>query len=242
MADSRPGTRPDYRFARRPAWLAGHLLAGGMVVLMVTLGFWQLDRLDQRRDQNALVEARSSLAPIPVGAEIDPGDGEGAADDLRFRAVEATGTYTDAGVAVRATQGGGSGGRVFTVLDLGDGEAVLVLRGFVAPSPDGTLQPPDPPAGEVTVEGVAVPRHRLELVTRRALDDLLDARPELDGTVLPVVVQASAADDDALAPVPPPDLGDGPHLSYAVQWFLFSTVVAVGYPLLLRRRARTEHP
>jgi cytochrome oxidase assembly protein ShyY1 len=212
-----------------------------MVVLMVGLGFWQLDRLDQRRDQNALVEARSSLAPIPVGEEIDPGDGEGAADDLRFRAVEATGTYTDASIAVRATQGGGSGGRVFTVLDLGDGESVFVLRGFVAPSADGRVLPPEAPAGDVTVEGIAVPRHRLELVTRRALDDLLQSWPERGSTVLPVVVQAAEPESDALSPVPLPDPGDGPHLSYAVQWFLFSTVVAVGYPLLLRRRARAPH-
>jgi cytochrome oxidase assembly protein ShyY1 len=238
MADRRPAAASDYRFARRPAWMAGHLLAAGMVVLMVSLGFWQLDRLDQRRDQNALVEARSTLAPVPVGAEIDPDDSSGAADGLRFRAVEASGTYTQASTAVRATQSGASGGRVFTVLDLGGGEAVLVLRGFVAPAPDGSLRPPDPPGGEVTVEGIAVPRHRLELVTRRALDELVDARPELDGTVLPVVVQASEADSDQLTPVPLPGLDDGPHLSYAVQWFLFSTVVAVGYPVLLFRRAR----
>ena len=30
-------------------------------------------------------------------------------------------------------------------------------------------------------------------------------------------------------------LDEGPHFSYAVQWFLFATVGVVGYPILLRR-------
>ena len=226
----------DYRFARRPAWIAGHLLVASMVVLMVNLGFWQLRRLDERRDQNALVEARAAIAPVDVGEELDPGANGAVVDDLRFRTVVAEGTYGDSTV-VRATQSGASGGRVFTVLDLGDGEQVAVLRGFVPQDPDGGVDAPLPPAGTVEVEGIAVPRDRLELVSRQAIDDLEAANPGL----LPVVVQATEPDAPALVAVPPPDLGEGPHLSYAVQWFLFSLVAMIGYPLLLRRRARESH-
>jgi surfeit locus 1 family protein len=39
-------------------------------------------------------------------------------------------------------------------------------------------------------------------------------------------------------PLPEPTLDEGPHLGYAVQWFLFSAIAMVGYPLILRRRAR----
>ena len=67
MAHSRSGTRPDYRFARRPAWIAGHLLAGGMVLLMVILGFWQLDRLDQHQ-----LSVGSFRAPWLRSPEPDP--------------------------------------------------------------------------------------------------------------------------------------------------------------------------
>ena len=38
--------------------------------------------------------------------------------------------------------------------------------------------------------------------------------------------------------LPPPELTEGPHFSYAVQWFIFSTIAVVGYPLILRRRER----
>jgi surfeit locus 1 family protein len=64
-------------------------------------------------------------------------------------------------------------------------------------------------------------------------------------SALPVVVQAQASAPvdapDTLSPVPIPDLGEGPHLGYAVQWFLFAGVVVVAYPLLLRRQARDGH-
>jgi surfeit locus 1 family protein len=38
--------------------------------------------------------------------------------------------------------------------------------------------------------------------------------------------------------LPEPELDEGPHLSYAVQWFVFATIAAVGYPLVLRRLSR----
>ena len=170
----------------------------------------------------------------PVPAPPVP-DGE-AAEAIRFRAVVASGRYTDLGTDVRSSQGGAPGSRVFRVLDVGGGESVAVLRGFAGQGSDGAIAVPPVPDGEVTVEGIAFPRERLELLTRQALDDL-DERAE---GLLPVVVQATEA-VDGLAPVPPPALGEGPHLSYAVQWFLFAAVGAVGYPMLLRRQAR-ERP
>jgi surfeit locus 1 family protein len=227
--------RADYRFARRPAWIAGHLLAGATVVLFVALGFWQLDRLDARKAQNELVVARAAAEPVDVGEALDPASDAEAVDDLRFAAVTVTGTYEGEAVVVRATQDGLSGGRVFSPLVLADGEEVMVLRGFVAQGSDGSIPAPEPPTGEVTVEGFAIPVRRLEPIARQSLDD---AASTADGERLPVILQASEADSDQLQVVPPPDLDEGPHLSYAVQWFLFAAVVAVGYPLLLRRRAR----
>lgn len=46
---------------------------------------------------------------------------------------------------------------------------------------------------------------------------------------------AAADPDRTLHRVPLPELSEGPHLSYAVQWFIFATIALVGYPLVLRR-------
>ncbi|MEJ7584193.1 MAG: hypothetical protein WKF43_08930 [Acidimicrobiales bacterium] len=37
-----------------------------------------------------------------------------------------------------------------------------------------------------------------------------------------------------------PELDEGPHFSYAMQWFIFTTIALVGYPLILRRNAREQ--
>jgi cytochrome oxidase assembly protein ShyY1 len=41
--------------------------------------------------------------------------------------------------------------------------------------------------------------------------------------------------DTAPLPTPLPTLDDGPHLSYAVQWFIFSIAVVVGWVLAVRK-------
>ena len=43
---------------------------------------------------------------------------------------------------------------------------------------------------------------------------------------------------DVPIPVPPPNLNDGPHLSYAFQWFFFTTGTIIAYALILRHRRR----
>lgn len=209
--------------------MLGHLLVAVAVVVMVNLGFWQLRRLDERQDRNDLVASRMAIPAVSIGALVDAGDDP---DPLRFRAVLAAGRFDgEASAAVRTTQDGVTGGWVFDTMTLADtGERVWVLRGFAGLDRAGEVGRPEPPAGEVEVQGIAVPVDRLARTARSTLEGI-DA-----GGALPVVVQAAAA-DDPLVPVPVPDLGDGPHLAYAVQWFLFAGVAVTGYPILLRRRA-----
>ena len=42
-------------------------------------------------------------------------------------------------------------------------------------------------------------------------------------------------------PVPLPELSEGPHLSYAIQWFGFAAVAIAGGLILLRRDRRTRY-
>jgi cytochrome oxidase assembly protein ShyY1 len=50
-----------------------------------------------------------------------------------------------------------------------------------------------------------------------------------------VVEVSEPADDSTLLPVSPPELSEGSHLSYAIQWLIFSVAVIVGWVLAVRK-------
>jgi cytochrome oxidase assembly protein ShyY1 len=216
------------RFLLAPKWLLSHLLVLALVVVLINLGFWQLRRLDQRRERNAVVEQALEQPPV------DPRSLEPLEVVLaRLRPVVATGRFTgESTLVANRTVDAIPGVWVVTALRLDDGTQLLVSRGFLpAAQPD-----PPPPSRDVRVEGFAIPRERLDRTARIDLDTRFSRRD-----VLPLLVQATSttpADDADLVPVDPPELGEGPHFSYAMQWFIFSGIAVVGYPLVLRRIAQ----
>jgi surfeit locus 1 family protein len=55
---------------------------------------------------------------------------------------------------------------------------------------------------------------------------------------LPVYVQQAPEADWTRLPyrnLPDLDLTEGPHLGYAIQWFIFASILAIGYPLYVRK-------
>jgi surfeit locus 1 family protein len=191
-----------------------------VATVCVLLGKWQLDRLAQRRARNAALAARLALPPLPVGQNV-------SADSARQRRVVALGVYDFA--AERTWPGrsfqGTPGVALVTPLRLSDGSAVLVDRGW-APSPDAfhvdhTLyREPD----TATVTGIA-------LIPPRGRGDV-----DVTG-FLPFVIQLESADPARGLPRrwPPPTFDNGPHLSYAIQWFSFALIALVGTAVLIRK-------
>jgi surfeit locus 1 family protein len=131
---------------------------------------------------------------------------------------------------------------------------VIVDRGWVpidmdAPGQEGAA----PPAGEVVVHGVLrktevrgrfgpteAPEGLLEQIARV---DIARLNEQTTSELLPVYIELTDQDPPqsveypVIVPLPQPT--EGPHRGYAVQWFLFTVVVIVGYPILLRRTAET---
>jgi surfeit locus 1 family protein len=231
----------DLAFLLRPRWILSHLFVLTLLALMVVAGFWQLSRLDQRRERNDEIRERAAAEVVPVQDLVDPDDDTSAVDAVRFHRVEATGTYDDGGTVVvrNRTFDGHAGVWVLTPLTLAGGEQVGVIRGFMGLTAEGDPDVPAAPAGEVTVEGILASPDRFDGTAPRDITPLVHQ----DG-VLPAVVLATASDPveedwaTTLHAVPLPDLDEGPHLAYAVQWFVFTTVGAIGYPLALRRIAQ----
>jgi surfeit locus 1 family protein len=236
--------------------LAG-LLALAVAGTCVRLGFWQLDRLHQRRERNAALERALALPPLRLSGDSLDAVARDPSAYLRRR-VTVRGSYDPRGEVVhrgRAFQGE-PGVHLVTPLDVqGSHRVVLVDRGWV-PSPDaasvdprrftqpgtrevqGILLPfPDPAPGTARVlarvDGVAV-------VSYQRLDpaELRRGRPALLGAYvqrLPVPGEPAGGP----RPVPLQPLDEGPHLGYALQWFGFAATAVFGFLLVALRRPRT---
>ena len=243
-----------YGFLRTPKWIFGHVLALVAVVTFVSAGFWQLDRLADRRAYNALVAERSAAPPTDLAELLDTVGEDGEA--LAYRRASVTGRYVpDHEVVVTGRSlDGAPGMHVLTPLVTDAGRTVIVDRGWVPyeADPAPPIAEALPPEGQVTVTGLLFPDEpgarsgpegagsgEIAYVTQ--VDLGLLATPDLPPLVpayLLASAQEPAGDGPLPRPVEPPALDEGPHLSYAVQWFLFTAIVLIGYPLLVWRTAR----
>jgi surfeit locus 1 family protein len=241
------------RVARRDA--AGLVVALVVAAGCVRLGFWQLHRLHQRRARNAALGVARQRPAVEVTGAL-------AADSARDRRLHARGVFDYARERLwRArTYEGVPGVALITPLRLPDGVAVFVDRGWAA-SPDAfhvdDLAYREGDSAEVLGIGMRAPRARGD-VDPASLGDSVPYR------LLAFVIQelpAAAGSATAPSPSTPPDrasrrgspppperlrvaplrwplpvLDDGPHLSYAIQWFSFAVIIVVGSVALARQR------
>jgi cytochrome oxidase assembly protein ShyY1 len=238
-----------YRFLLRPRWIAFHLLIVAAVISMINLGFWQLRRLDERQAFNSVIEARYDAPPVPLDDLLLPGTDP---ESVAWRPVTAAGTYLpEEGILiVNRSQNGRAGANTVVPLRLDDGRILLVNRGFVPL----TFDTPPVPAEQVEVTGRLRPSQQRrfaqlsdtsEGVLREAQRlDIDRLAPQLDGPVVPMyidLVSSIPAETGGFPePVVAPDLSEGNHLSYAVQWYIFSIAAAIGWVLAVRKSARTR--
>lgn len=245
-----------------PRMLLLHLLVLAVVLVLVRLGWWQLERLEEAQQRVAAQEQQLAADPVPVTealAGLTLQDTEALAA-LESRPVTATGTWRpDDEVLQRGRSFQGRAGfHVLTPLDLREGGTVLVRRGWVPFDNDLVPPVPDalPPAGEVTVRGHlerSIPQPTGALAQRDPgegeLDivfnaDLARLGPQLGGDVLPMLVHLEsvtpAATRELPVVAPRPVADEGPHRSYAIQWFSFATIGAGMYGLWLWRRVRGD--
>jgi cytochrome oxidase assembly protein ShyY1 len=221
------------------------LLAIGIVVagVCVRAAIWQMDRLHERRAFNAQV--REGLGAKPLDVETLVARGNGAAPI--FRTVLARGTYdpTDEVLVYGRSLNERPGYGVLTPLLLEDGGAVLIERGWV-PSTERTapVAVAAPPAGPVQVEGFTVPIDQGGTVSGDIVPGIdpgaLEAkmgRPLLS-TAIRLQDQEPPQPADLPAPLPPPELDEGPHLNYVFQWSIFATIALIGTAILIRRELR----
>lgn len=235
-----------------PRWLVAHVVVVVAAVTFVALGLWQLDRWDEERALEAALADRLAGDPAPIATVVTQD-----IDAIEHRPVAVEGTYlTDEEVLLRSrSHQGRSGYHVVTPLQLEDGRAVLVNRGWVPFELDDPPVAEAAPPAQVSIEGVVVastPAREGFGPTDPAdgeLERMFHANvnriaQQTDVELLPFLVQLTAQQPPQTGDLPvPADLPSADptqNLSYAGQWFIFAAIAIVGYGLgirhVLRRR------
>ena len=241
-----------YRFLLSRQWVVLTLVGLVLMPVMVRLGFWQLHRHEHRVANNHLIAAALKAPAVPVESVTSPGF-RVPREDL-YKKVTATGRYDTAHEVVARhrtagnsgsddSSGGGEqvGYHVITPLILDDGRAVLVNRGWIAPGDDPTAFPKitPPPSGEVTVTGwvradgsgssTVVEDGSTRAISTAAIGETVDY-PLYRGFV--DAETEDGAPVTGLVRTELPDLGNGPHFFYGLQWWFFGALAVFGFGYL----------
>ncbi|HET7009729.1 MAG TPA: SURF1 family protein [Anaerolineales bacterium] len=207
------------------------------------LGVWQLDRLQQRRERNALIVGRMNLPAVPLAEAL------ASPEDPAYRNVYATGRFDPVYAFYLANRTHDDLPGVHVVAPFREEEssaAVLVNLGWIAVEDAGQAEPSAwIPEGSLDVEGIlrtsqveprfswladptAVPGDAPRRSWRVLAIDRIQA--EIPYPLAPTYLALTAPVPGDRPPLPAPDLdlSDGPHLSYAIQWFAFGATAIIG--------------
>jgi surfeit locus 1 family protein len=233
---------------RQPRWIAASIVVVVLAIVFIRLGLWQLDRLEQRQQANAMGEQRLEAEPVELSDLLEQADEN--LESLEYRRALVEGEYDPSEeVLIRSqVELGRAGFHVVTPLVSATGDSVLVNRGWVPLTMDTPPVDAPVPQGVVEVEGWVHftqdrpalgpedPPGNLDVFNRVDVPRIGDQLPY---EVAPVYVVASVEGSEELPiTVDPPDFSDeGPHLAYALQWFGFAAVGLIGFYFLLRRNA-----
>lgn len=247
-----------YAFLKSPKWIFGHVIVLVLVVGFINAGLWQLHRLDERKAFNAQVEANMAQPVVPIGTVLPPESDFADATQVLNRQVSATGHYLidqEFVITGQANAQSRPGVWAVTPLQLDDGRILLVNRGWLPSS--GAITKPmadaQPPTGTVVVRGLVSETQTegagqaKERSTKDATNflriDISRIQNQFAAPLVPAFLlreHQRPADPGPQVPVPlaRPELDNGPHLSYALQWFGFTLIALVSYPILVRTVAR----
>ena len=221
-----------------------------LLPLFLYLGYWQLQRAEEKRALQAEYDRRAHDTPVSIGSRLQH------AEALRFYKVVAKGRYeTDYQVLLdNRVHQGRAGYHVITPLHIqGSDMRVLVNRGWVPLGEDRVQLPAlETPQGQQVVTGVAtVPMEKVFML----------AEPEPIGgdwqpvwqhlnmkrysQAVPFPVQPVVVLLDSASPAggftrewSRLDTGIAVHQGYAFQWFTLAAALLAIYLLLSRRGAK----
>ena len=231
-------------------WLTALAIAATFALACVFLGRWQWHRHEDKAARAQRIESHYFARPIPL-SRVMPRPDASLPQAQEWTLVTATGRYAAQHVMLvrNRPNNGVFGYEVVVPLELTDGTSLLVDRGWIPNGPTAA-QPsrtPTTPTGDITVTGwlrLGEPSLGRQMSNGQlASVNLAEARARsgtpLYGAYLIRRSEAGPPDEHIEHPQPlaRPDTSQGPHLAYALQWWL---AAPVGFVLVFVG-ARREH-
>jgi surfeit locus 1 family protein len=228
--------------AREKFFFLKSLVAVALIVLCFIAAQWQYNRGIDRHERNSMIEANITAPNLTLASAVsDPIKNE-------WRTVSTTGSF-DASQTILLRNRyfeGKYGFEFLTLFETSNGQKFWVDRGWLVAGKDALTAPliPATPTGEVEIYGrlrldtslprgsfFALPANGIGLISKwNAQNEVVTQGFYLD------LLNGSTAELTPSVAAQLPELSDGPHMAYALQWVFFAGLV--GYGRVLVRRAR----
>ncbi len=226
------------------------IIKSGIALLLIAgclwASQWQFQRGIDRQDRNQTIESQLELPTIEL-KNIDRNFAS-----FEWRTVNTEGSFDSAKQILLKNRyfEGVYGYEVLTRFTADDGRSFWVDRGWVKAGKDATTAPEvtAPPTGQVSITA----RLRLD---RSLPQGAFFALPESGGGMISKLnAQADSNSEgfyldllsgsvSSLTPTVPaqvPELSDGPHLAYSLQWIFFAGLIIYGRILIRRGQILTS--
>jgi len=227
---------------REPFAYFKSLVALTLIILCLIAAQWQYQRGVDRHARNAIIEKHIALAPTsldsvkdsPLAAEWQTVTTQGVFDPTKQILLK--NRYSE----------GFYGFEVLTLFTTPNNEKFWVDRGWVKAGAAATIAPiiTPPPTTPVSITGrlrldSSIPRGSFCAIPAdgSGLISKLDAQSQLD--TQDYYIDLLSGSESSLTPAVPaqlPELSDGPHMAYALQWLFFGGLVIYGRILIRRTR------
>ena len=221
----------------KPRWIALTAFLLIMIYLFIRLSDWQFDRYNTRIQDNEITTTALNSEPIKLT------DLSQVSELKDWQKVSLKGEFMDSDAKLLRRQylESSLGFWVITPLKLDNDQVILVNRGWIPIAESSTSQQeiPSSPQGDVTIIGYV----QTLKDTRSEPEDLpLNQINHLNSTNFSsqplstnfLQLASMSPMDNQVAIIPLPELSNGPHFSYAIQWILFALMLPIGWYVLLK--------
>ena len=232
---------PDHRGKESHPFIAW-ILALALIALCCWASQWQYSRGVNRHHRNTIIASHVQLPTTSLERiSSNPAEAE-------WRLVQTTGTFdsTDQILLRNRYSDGKYGYELLTLFRTSGGKTIWVDRGWIAPGTRATSQPklPSTTSRIITITGRfrlddSLPRGSFFAVSQSGgnLIEKWNAQKNTQTESFYVdLLSASEVSMTPAAPVNLPELSDGPHMAYALQWLFFGGLVFYGRIIVRRGR------